>query len=216
MTRLDPIGNEIWSRASGTNAGFLQMVELPDGGFLLGGYAASEWRDEQGYPLNDGWLLRLAADGTSAWEMRLGGRGDDGVRTVARTKDGGFVVGLVSASGIDGNKTTPNYGDYDLWAVKLRPERPPDADNDGIADDHDNCPDTPQGTIVNARGCSIDQLAPCEGSWENHGQYVRAIVQATAQFREAGLITASEQQSILERAAKSDCGKPAPGKVRSF
>ena len=100
--------------------------------------------------------------------------------------------------------------------MKLGPERPTDADNDGISDDHDNCPDTPQGTTVNAHGCSIEQLVPCAGSWENHGQYVRAIVQATARFREAGLITASEQQSILERAAKSDCGKQDKGKGRSF
>src|SRR5262249_54770272 len=52
-----------------------------------------------------------------------------------------------------------------------------DADCDGVGDSADRCPNTPAGSIVNANGCSIDQLAPCAGpatggTWRNHGEYV--------------------------------------------
>ena len=38
-----------------------------------------------------------------------------------------------------------------------------DSDCDGVGDSVDQCPNTPPGSIVNADGCSIDQLAPCAG-----------------------------------------------------
>jgi len=35
------------------------------------------------------------------------------------------------------------------------PERCPDADNDGVCDDQDDCPGTPKGAYVNERGCWV-------------------------------------------------------------
>ncbi len=32
----------------------------------------------------------------------------------------------------------------------------PDSDNDGVADTHDACPDTPTGTTVDSKGCTLD------------------------------------------------------------
>src|SRR5207249_8785497 len=42
----------------------------------------------------------------------------------------------------------------------------PDEDKDGVPDSRDQCPGTAPGAIVNADGCSIDQLVPCEGTWK--------------------------------------------------
>src|SRR5881396_2644631 len=55
-----------------------------------------------------------------------------------------------------------------------------DVDEDGVADSADLCPDTPQGAVVNADGCSVDQLVPCAGpasggTWRNHGEYVSNV-----------------------------------------
>jgi hypothetical protein len=83
----------------------------------------------------------------------------------------------------------PGYGGGDFWIVKLSPELPPDSDGDGVSDDLDQCPNSPTGTVVNATGCSIEQMAPCDGPWKNHGEYVSAVVQASTQFRKAGLIS---------------------------
>src|SRR6266404_3549261 len=49
----------------------------------------------------------------------------------------------------------------------------PDRDFDGVPDASDVCPNTPPCSVVDANGCSIDQLVPCEGpatggSWKNH------------------------------------------------
>jgi len=91
-----------------------------------------------------------------------------------------------------------------------------DADGDGVPDSLDQCPDTPAGSIVNANGCSIDQLVPCEGpisggTWKNHGQYVSAIAHVSKTFRQQGLISGRERGHIVSAAARSDCGKKAKG-----
>ncbi len=87
----------------------------------------------------------------------------------------------------------------------------PDQDFDGVPDNVDQCPNTPPCTIVNADGCSIEQLVPCAGPWKNHGEYVSRIAQVTMDFVKAGLITKAERVAIVVQAAKSDCGKnPAP------
>jgi hypothetical protein len=87
-----------------------------------------------------------------------------------------------------------------------------DADCDEVPDSLDQCPDTPADEIVDANGCSIDQLVPCSGpasggTWKNHGQYVSAIAHVTQDFVAQGLISGSEKGQIVSEAARSDCGK---------
>ena len=86
-----------------------------------------------------------------------------------------------------------------------------DADADGVADSLDQCPGTPAGAIVDADGCSLDQIAPCNGpasggTWRNHGQYVSTVAQAVESFEAQGLISADQADEIVEQAAQSDCG----------
>lgn len=90
----------------------------------------------------------------------------------------------------------------------------PDSDGDGIADDRDACPNTPAGAVVNSRGCSIDQLAPCSGpagggTWYSHAQYVAAVTKVAQAFYVTRLITLHERNEIIRDAAMSDCGKNA-------
>jgi len=87
-----------------------------------------------------------------------------------------------------------------------------DADGDGVADSLDACPETPIGAIVDANGCSIDQLAPCSGpisggTWKNHGQYVSSVAQAAEIFVASGLITEAQAEEVVSHAAQSRCGK---------
>jgi hypothetical protein len=81
-----------------------------------------------------------------------------------------------------------------------------DLDGDGIPDTADECPNTPLCTAVNSQGCSIDQLAPCDGPWRNHGQYMSAVAQAANQFLAEGLISKEEKDALISTAAKSSCG----------
>jgi hypothetical protein len=147
----------------------------------------------------------------------LSGGGFDGFETLDRCRDGGFVVGIASesvSSVSSGNKTNPGYGGSDFWIVKLSPESTTDTDGDGVPDAEDNCPNTSRGAIVNASGCAIDQLVPCDGGWKNHGQYVNAIIKMTGQFRKAGLISHKQRLALFLRAVKSDCSKKGLQKSR--
>jgi hypothetical protein len=86
-----------------------------------------------------------------------------------------------------------------------------DADADGVGDSLDECPGTPTGALVDANGCSIDQLAPCSGpasggTWKNHGQYVSAVAHAAGAFLAQDLISADEEEKIVTQAAQSNCG----------
>ena len=77
----------------------------------------------------------------------------------------------------------------------------------------DLCAATSPGEVVDpAHGCSIAQLAPCEGPrgttvpWKNHGKYVSSLAHAAESFVEQGLITEEEKSSIISAAAQSTCG----------
>ena len=53
------------------------------------------------------------------WQQTFGGSQDDRLSSIARTSDGGFVLGGYSDSGANGNKTSPNYGglDFSGWLL---------------------------------------------------------------------------------------------------
>jgi hypothetical protein len=89
-----------------------------------------------------------------------------------------------------------------------------DEDGDGVGDSADLCPGTPAGAIVDANGCSIDQLAPCAGpasggTWANHGQYVSTVAHVVQEFLTQGLISAEQAEEIISQAAESGCGHKA-------
>jgi len=82
-----------------------------------------------------------------------------------------------------------------------------DSDGDGVMDDKDTCPATPAGEAVNASGCSVSGLCPCEKPWKNHGQYVSCVTKTSQEFIKANLISKEAGESLVSKAAKSTCGK---------
>jgi len=92
-----------------------------------------------------------------------------------------------------------------------------DADADGVPDAQDACPDTAADAIVDAQGCSIDQLVPCDGpasggTWKNHGEYVSTFSHVVSEFVAQGLISRNGKGQLVSQAARSNCGKPTTGK----
>jgi hypothetical protein len=82
-----------------------------------------------------------------------------------------------------------------------------DLDQDGAAD---ACDDE-VGDVVNADGCSISQLAPCQHTasgdkWKNHGTYVSSVAHAANDFVADGLITEAVKDAIVSAAGQSACG----------
>jgi hypothetical protein len=85
-----------------------------------------------------------------------------------------------------------------------------DDDGDSVPDAGDYCPETKIGALVDANGCSGEQLidmdCPCDGGWKNHGEYVNCIAHAAEEQLVAGLITSDEKCAIVSSHAKSGCG----------
>lgn len=84
-----------------------------------------------------------------------------------------------------------------------------DADFDGVGNDTDACPDTPEGAVVDAQGCSVSQYCECDG-FRNHGAYVSCISHSAKTFRLEGLITKSEKRALVSTAAASSCSVKRP------
>jgi hypothetical protein len=86
-----------------------------------------------------------------------------------------------------------------------------DLDGDGVVDADDACPETLPGEIVDAVGCSIAQVCPCEhlvggDKWKNHGAYVSCVARTSEDFLEAGLIGEAEKDATVSAGAASSCG----------
>jgi hypothetical protein len=81
-----------------------------------------------------------------------------------------------------------------------------DKDADGVADSVDQCPATQPGAIVNGKGCSIDDLVPCKGTWQNHGAYVNAFTATAQTFLKQRLIDSATKDRLVARAGSSKCG----------
>lgn len=94
LFRTDPSGKPLWDKTFGGqpegDAGF-RIEALGQGGkttgYLIGGATESFALGK-----DDVWLMRLSADGDHKWSKAIGGPGDDELRGLAHTPDGGFIV----------------------------------------------------------------------------------------------------------------------------
>jgi hypothetical protein len=102
------------------------IQQTSDGGYILGGYTSfiiCGDRTENSQGQNDYWVVKLDAAGKIQWQNSIGGNGDDYLRSIQQTSDGGYILGGYSGSNSSGDKTentsqgTQNLSDY--WVVKL-------------------------------------------------------------------------------------------------
>jgi hypothetical protein len=102
------------------------IQQTSDGGYILGGYSSfiiSGDKTENSQGQNDYWVVKLNAAGKIQWQNSIGGNGDDYLRSIQQTSDGGYILGGYSGSNSSGDKTenttqgTQTLSDY--WVVKL-------------------------------------------------------------------------------------------------
>lgn len=109
-----------WQRPiGGTDYDFGMAAQpTPDGGALVCGSTSSVDGDvHNAHGLTDGWVMKLNADGTTAWQRMLGGTSTDLINDVRYTSDGGCIVAGLTVS--NGGDVSGQHGGSDAWLVKL-------------------------------------------------------------------------------------------------
>ncbi|TGN21944.1 T9SS type A sorting domain-containing protein [Empedobacter tilapiae] len=124
ISKLDENGKQEWQHTfGGSGNDFLYAaVSTPDGGILLAGSSDSDkGRDktENSKGLHDYWVIKLDAGKNIQWQKTLGGTGNDFLRQVIRTHDGGYLLAGESNSGKSFDKSEIGFGGFDYWLIKL-------------------------------------------------------------------------------------------------
>ena len=132
--KMDEHGELDWQKnLGGTGPDVLYSVRnTQDGGVILAGTSESgkayvKQSDAMGR--EDIWIMKMNAKGGEEWQCTLGGPGQDLVKTIAPTADGGYIVGGSSSSPISlkvrkgaadpYGKWDQSRGGMDAWIVKL-------------------------------------------------------------------------------------------------
>lgn len=128
--KMDESGSTDWQKSYGGSGSDLLKVVLntPDGGFILGGISNSAMgfdKKEEGRGGSDFWIIRTDAKGNELWQKVFGGKGEDDLTALVRTKDGGFLIGGSSSSTaetnekVNGRKKEASRGSLDYWIIKI-------------------------------------------------------------------------------------------------
>jgi hypothetical protein len=116
----------LWQRTIGGNCvdePFGLMVTA-DQSIYACGTTCSSPSGEQTYELFgswDAWLIKLKPTGDLIWAKNYGGTESDYFMDLTELSSGNILVAGQSKSGISGNKTSINYGQEDIWILKLDP-----------------------------------------------------------------------------------------------
>jgi hypothetical protein len=124
VLRLNANGEKVWDRSFGGNLWDAAHVirETPDGGFILGGLSNSDAvgnKSSGNFGLSDFWVVRLDSAGNKLWDRSFGGDSGEELRSLVQTPDGGFLLAGQSYSLPSGSKTSPRFGDYDWWVIRV-------------------------------------------------------------------------------------------------
>ena len=163
--KLDTDGNIIWQNTIGGDMG--DRLEcayvMSDGNYFMGSGSFSPVSGDQIEESWDWdyWLKKLdQSTGEIIWQTNLGGFDVDLPRTIIQTSDNSFAICGESKSGVGIEKTTPNYGDYDYWIIKVACENPvmhyADADGDSFGNNDisiNTCTNYP-GYVLNNWDCN--------------------------------------------------------------
>ncbi len=123
VVKLDSNGNKLWDKTlGGSGDDYPHSIDTTsDGGFIIGGASNSPISGEKTsgvFGTSDFWIVKLDSSGNIQWDKTIGGNGDDQLYSLKQTRDGGYILGGNSTSGISGNKTEKVRGPIDFWIVK--------------------------------------------------------------------------------------------------
>ncbi|QNP52860.1 T9SS type A sorting domain-containing protein [Hymenobacter qilianensis] len=128
LVKIDAQGNKQWDKRLG---GFgaeevYDVVNAPNGDFILACLPSENGGNlihggdvtGTGFSTYDYWIVRIDAQGNKIWDETYGGSGQDIVRALLATPDGGVLAVGGSQSPVSGNKGTHTEG-KGCWLLKL-------------------------------------------------------------------------------------------------
>ena len=123
--KMNESGSLDWQKSLGGDKSDMlsKVIATRDGGFLLAGTSSSKkdglTKKGDNFGLEDYWVLKLNADGSEQWQTTLGGYANDELKTAIQLADGSFLIVGNSSSGKSGTKEENNFGNKDIWMVKI-------------------------------------------------------------------------------------------------
>ena len=82
---------------------------------------------------------------------------------------------------------------------------PPDADQDGVADEVDACPDTAPYDMVDAAGCPV---CDCDEDWASRSEYLHCVFDEVHARRADDSLSRKAAKLVVRAARSSTCGHP--------
>jgi hypothetical protein len=162
VARLDSFANVLWQKCYGGSDidNVFEFRLCPDGGYILAGKSGSTDGDVTGnHGLHDIWVLKIDSVGTLEWQRSLGGSGTDVGSCVARTLDGGYLIGGLTSS--NNGDVSGNHGGLDGWLVKL--------DSTGILQWQHCLGGTGSEQIISLEQLSSGEIIACGYTTSNNG-----------------------------------------------
>lgn len=134
VLKLDQEGGVLWSKTYdfGKVDILTSLVENKDHSYLIGGFAKTEVRrspfsniakaagvsmDKEG--INDYIALKIDQKGEELWNKTVGSSGEDILRKLIETRDGGYLMAGTSNATASKDRNG-NIGGNDFWVVKLK------------------------------------------------------------------------------------------------
>jgi hypothetical protein len=125
IIKITSSGSIIWQKTiGGNNSDQLKSIrDTNDGNYILGGDSFSNISGDKTETTVsnsiDAWVIKINNLGQILWQKDIGGDTTETFSDIRTTADNGFILGIMSNSGISGNKTEASRGDRDYWMVKL-------------------------------------------------------------------------------------------------
>ncbi|MEZ7504584.1 T9SS type B sorting domain-containing protein [Flavobacterium sp. Arc2] len=125
IIKINSLGSIIWQKTyGGDNGDYLKsIIATSDGNYILGGDSFSNISGDKTEKTvnnsNDVWLLKINGLGQILWQKDIGADSTEAFADIRMTSDNGFILGIMSYSGISAYKTEASRGDRDYWIVKL-------------------------------------------------------------------------------------------------
>ncbi|RDC64884.1 T9SS type A sorting domain-containing protein [Adhaeribacter pallidiroseus] len=135
ILKINATGTKLWDKTfGGSDDDDLRASTFTNQGlYVIAGTSYSEMSGDKTQSSRGGsdyWVVAVDDAGNPVYDQRFGGTGNEELRAVLQTRDGGFLLGGFSDSGQSGDKSEGNYSysefylggeSTDFWLVKVAP-----------------------------------------------------------------------------------------------